>query len=218
MNNDTLVEKLHIAVERFKALARKTHPKCDEEHDNGEWELDYIEFGDMVSAALDVAEELKPEEVPSDTIDEILYTIARDNECMSVIEELNSDWYSFLCKAVLNTQYTNAKWQFAECIKKHAEVEEIKPLIFEFLKSGNEYIERMALESLAILYPDKAEEYAEMFWNRNVYDQDEYQKIMALHTLYKIGSPKLSYYLDLADNSPYEYLRMNAREIRNKQF
>ena len=217
MENKTLTENLHNAVNIFKDLARRTHSKCDEEHDNGEWELDYVEFGDMVSAACDVTEKLKPEEVSAETIDELLYTIARDNECMSLINELSPEWFCFLCGEVLKTPYTNAKWQFAECMKDHAEEAELKPLIFEFIESGNEYTERMAIESLAVLYPDKAEEYAEKFWNRNIYDQDEYQKIMALHIFYRIGSPKLDYYLDLADKSSYEYLRMNAQEIRQKR-
>jgi len=217
MEENNLIEKLHMAVDEFKALARKTHPEFDEKNDNGEWELDYMEFGNMVSAALYVTDGLKPDEVSADTIDDLLYTIARDNECMSVIKELSPEWYSFLCKLVLRTPYINAKWQFAECLKNHAEDGEIKPLIFEFLESGDEYTERMALESLAVLYPDKAEEYAERFWERNIYEHDEYQKIMALHILYKIGSSKLDYYLDLADNSSYEYLKMNAKEIRQKR-
>lgn len=211
------IELLHTAVNEFKALTRRVHPEFDEDNDNGEWELGHKEFGKMVDAALDVTDGSDPEDLSADAIDDLLYTIARDNESMIVIEKLDSKWFNFLCKAVLKTPYTNAKWQFAECLKNHADDVEIKPLIFKFVESGNEYIERMALESLATLYPDKAEEYAERFWNRNIYDQDEYQKIMALHVFCKIGSSKLDHYLDLADNSPYEYLRMNAQKIRENR-
>ena len=37
---------------------------------------------------------------------------------------------------------------------------------------------------------------------------------MVLHVLYQIHSPKLKDYLDFAEQSNYEYLRMNAQEIR----
>ena len=70
MEEKNLIEKLHMAVDEFKALARKTHPEFDEKNDNGEWELDYMEFGNMVSAALYVTDGLKPDEVSADTIDE----------------------------------------------------------------------------------------------------------------------------------------------------
>jgi len=54
------------------------------------------------------------------------------------------------------------------------------------------------------------------FWNRNKFENDEYQKIMVLHVLYKINSPKLKYYLDLAEQSEYKWLKENSIEIREK--
>ena len=64
--------------------------------------------------------------------------------------------------------------------------------------------------------PEKAEEYAIDFWNRKKYKNDEYQKIMVLNVLYQIHSSKLYYYLEIAEHSNYEYLRINAQEIREK--
>lgn len=213
---ETVTDKLHITIEQFKAWADQHFPAYNEEHDNGEWELGSDEFEAMRDAALMVIRTIVPEETSPEVIDELLYVIARDNESMIVIQELSPDWYNILCKAVLKTSYTNAKWQFAEHLKYHIDDEEIKPLIFDFLKSGDEYTERMALASLSVVYPDKAEEYAELFWNRKIYDADEYQKIMALHVLYSIGSTKLEHYLQLADHSSYAYLRRNAQDIRRK--
>ena len=213
---ENVTDKLHLTVAFFKAWADQNFPAYNEDHDNGEWEIGSDEFDAMRDAALTVIRTNVPEEASLEIIDELLYVIARDNESMIVIQELNADWYNTLCKAVLKTAYTNAKWQFAEHLKYHTDDEEIKPLIFDFLKSGDEYSERMALDSLSVLYPDKAEEYAELFWNRSIYDADEYQKIMALQVLYAIGSKKLAHYLQLADNSSYEFLRLNARDIRKK--
>ena len=89
-------------------------------------------------------------------------------------------------------------------------------MIFEFLSTGDEYAERRALQSLAYIYPEQAEKYAIEFWNRNKYEYDEYQKIMVLHVLYQIHSPNLRLYLEMAENSNYEYLKINAQEISRK--
>ena len=37
---------------------------------------------------------------------------------------------------------------------------------------------------------------------------------MVLHVLYQIHSPKLNDYLELAEQSNYKYLKINAQEIR----
>ena len=39
---------------------------------------------------------------------------------------------------------------------------------------------------------------------------------MVLHVLYQIHSPKLYHYLEIAEHSNYEYLKINAQEIREK--
>ena len=76
----------------------------------------------------------------------------------------------------------------------------------------------MALQTMADISPDKAEEYAVLFWNRGKYEEgsyeDEYQKIMVLHVLYRIKSKKLEEYLDKAMLSSYIHLKNNAEEIR----
>ena len=46
--------------------------------------------------------------------------------------------------------------------------------------------------------------------------EDEYQKIMALHVLAKLNSPKLEAYLERAKQSDYKWLRKNAEELSAK--
>ena len=65
-------------------------------------------------------------------------------------------------------------------------------------------------------FPEQAERYAVDFWERKKYEYDEYQKIMALHVLFQIHSPKLPHYLALAEKSEYKYLRENAEELCEK--
>ncbi len=127
------------------------------------------------------------------------------------------EWYSLLCKKSLTINYINAKWQFAESLKDYNIQDGLHNLIFDFLNSGDEYTERLALKSLAYIYPDKAEKYAIEFWHRDKYKNDyeiEYQKIMALHVLHIINSRELEKYLDLADKTEYCYLKENSEEIR----
>jgi len=206
-------KKFHKDVLAFKKWAHKKYPHIGEDNDNGEWEF-CDKFDRMCDSFRAVAANTAAQDLTPETIDDLLYTIARDNECPMLINEISSELYRVLCKAVLDTPYTNAKWEFAETLKDHGEDEEIRPLIFEFLDTGDEYTERMALQSLAFLYPEKTEGYAEKFWSREIYENDEYQKIMVLHALHIIGSSKLSHYLDMACRSSMKYLKENADTIR----
>ena len=123
--------------------------------------------------------------------------------------------FSLLATRSLDSKYINARWQFA---KRVGEVDCCKKLVYEFIKSDDEYTSRMALQTMADISPDKAEEYAVLFWNRGKYEEgsyeDEYQKIMVLHVLYRIKSKKLEEYLDKAMLSSYIHLKNNAEEIR----
>ena len=102
------------------------------------------------------------DEATEQMLDDILFGIARDNECSRIIEVLLKypDWYALLCEKVLFTEYINAKWQFEESLKDYHGKDEIKALIFDFLQVDDEYTQRMALKSLAYIHPDKAEEHA----------------------------------------------------------
>lgn len=123
----------------------------------------------MVSYALSIIQKCPAASATEQMIDDLLYVIARDNECESIVKELvvHIDWFSLLCRHSLKTHYANAKWQFAKNLCNY---------------NGN----------------------------------DEYQKIMVLHVLYQIRSPKLCYYLELAEHSNHKYLKTNAQEIREK--
>lgn len=188
-----------------------------EDNDNGEWVFGF-EFDHMRNAYLRVINNISTTQATEVLIDDLLYSIARDNECSSLMTDtLNrSEWFSLLCKSCLQTKYTNAKWQFAEHLHKYVDRNEIRDLIFSFLETGDEYTERMALQSLSKIYPEHIERYAVSFWDRKKYDADEYQKIMVLCVLDKVKSPLLEQYLSLADKSKYKYLKENAAKIRNK--
>ncbi|MBQ5990101.1 MAG: hypothetical protein IJL67_11480 [Oscillospiraceae bacterium] len=215
------MNNLYKEISHFKKWAKKHYPQCDEEHDNGEWEMGYnSHFDEMCEAAISVIENYDASEADEKLIDALLYVTARDNEIEGIADELtkHGEWFRLLSKKSINSDYTNAKWQFAKRLSV-CEYSD-KELIFEFLDSDNEYTSRMSLMTLAEIYPGKAEEYALKFWHRNKYKtgtyEDEYQKIMVLHVLDKIKSDKLEEYLNLAANSDYVYLKENAETIRNR--
>ena len=216
MVND-IGKELHTKVLLFKKWAETNYPEINEDNDNGEWCF-CAEFDEMYSAAVDMITENSATVADEQIINDLLYAIARDNECENIKEilEKHDDWFSLLCRSCLHSTYTNAKWQFSKALENYSGNDDLKNLVFEFLSTGDEYTERMALKSLASIDPIQAEKYALKFWNREIYEHDEYQKIMVLHVLYQIRSVHLDNCLEIAEKSGYKYLRMNAEEIREK--
>ena len=210
-------KNLYREIRSFKRWAEKYYPDRDEENDNGEWEIGTDNhFDEMVDAALKVIENINSSDAGEDLIEALLFSIARDNECERLADELRNheDWFELLAGKSLGTKYINAQWQLA---KRVGEFENCKELIYKFIESDNEYTSRMSLQALAEIDPERAEEYAINFWNRGKYPEgsyeDEYQKIMALHVLYSIGSDKLAEYREKALVSPYKWLKANAEQM-----
>lgn len=214
------IKNLYKEINSFKKWAAKHYPQCDEEHDNGEWEFGVnSHFDEMVGEAEAVISKVNHEDADEELIDALLFVVARDNECENLADELikHEGWFELLATRSMGSKYINAQWQFA---KRVGEVECCKNLVYEFIDSENEYTSRMALQTLADIDSEKAEEYAELMWNRRKYAEgsyeDEYQKIMALHVLHAIKSKKLEEYLDKAMESSYVYLKDNAEGIRKQ--
>ncbi len=213
---------LHKKVKKFKCRANKDHPGWNEKNDNGEWEIGFDEFDEMCDVIFEIIENTSCEQASKLMLDDILFGIARDNEAERIVGKLidRPEWFSLLCRRSLTTDYVNAKWQFAKWLKDYKGKDNLHQLIYEFLNVDDEYTQRLALESLAYIYPDKAEKYAIDFWWRDKYKNndydEEYQKIMVLHVLRIIHSTELEKYLDLADKTEYYYLKENSEEIRRE--
>ena len=213
---------LHKSVLKFQEFAKNNYPDITEDSDNGEWEIGIAEFDGMIDQILKTIQNVPYNDASDQMLDDILYGIARDNECGMIIDYLEDfpEWYSVLCRKSLGTGYTNAKWQFAESLRNYKGHDGLQDIIFQFLDTGDEYTERLALKTLADLFPERAEEFAIEFWNREKFINHkgyEYQKIMALHVLFEIHSSKLNEYLELAEKSDFKWLRLNAGEIRQKE-
>lgn len=157
---------LHEKVNEFKLWKEKNYPNITEETDNGEWEfLDKDdewcdEFDEMTGVAVDFIKNNSAKNVSEQVIDDLLYAIARDSECSYILEEIEEyeqwEWFELLCRQCLNTNYINSKWQFACDLKYYKGNEDFKNIIFEFLKSEDEYTKKTALNTIEFLYPEKA--------------------------------------------------------------
>lgn len=213
------VQTLHKSVRKFKRFQKRYYPQITEEHDNGEWEIGHTQWEDMNRAYLEIIEKYTTESVGKELIDDMLYVIARDSECSHLlIRTLDyPQWFEVLCQHSISSDYYNVKWQFAEQLGNYKGESDIKELLFSFIESGDEYTERMALQSLCEHFPKQAEEYAVKFWNRNIYNEDEYQKIMALYALHRINSPLLKQYIAKAYETEYGYLKEWAEEYANER-
>ncbi|MDO4168250.1 MAG: hypothetical protein Q4D32_12670 [Eubacteriales bacterium] len=144
------VDLLHGYVERFRAYQKKYYPHITEENDNGEWEISADCWDEMNTAYLNIVETYGAESLTEGLLDDMLYVIARDNECSHLLVKTLDypDWFEVLCRHSINADYYNAKWQFAEQLGNYEGKREIKELLFYFIESGEEYVERMALKSL----------------------------------------------------------------------
>ena len=216
--NEVYEKKLHESVCNFKKWAQRNYPEWSEENDSGEWEPRSAEFGEMIYNIIEIIENTSCSSATKQMTDDILFGIARDDECGMIMAKLSAypEWYSFLCKRCPETGYINAKWQFAASLKDYSGDDDLRETVFRFLEAGGEYTERMALMSLAHIYPDKAEKYAIDFWEKNKFGDNEYRKMMVLDVLCKIRSPKAEHYLELAVRSEHKRLRENAEKIREK--
>lgn len=209
---------LHKRVIKFKHFQMKHYPEVTEKNDNGEWEIGHRQWDEMNQAYLKIIEKYSTESIEEELIDDMLYVIARDSECSSLLIQTLQypQWFEILCRHSISTDYYNARWQFAEQIGNYKGKNDIKDLLFYFIESGDEYTERMALQSLCEHFPEQAEKYAVKFWDRNIYDEDEYQKIMALYALHRIKSPLLKKYIAKAYETEYCYLKEWADEYANE--
>ena len=138
--------------------------------------------------------------------------IARDNEVGLLADEVPAARLVSLAQSALESKERDAKWQLVIRLKKLQWKTEIEQLLLAFVKDVDEYVRRRALLTLADCKSEHTERLAEIAWQSG----DEYQRIAALHALYKVGSGLLPGYLQLADTDGRQFVVMRARDIRDR--
>jgi HEAT repeat protein len=178
----------------------------------GDWETYYPHWEELYKAAREFLR------VPVNEWDDqakqmLLFVLARDNEGEVLSSELSDQQVIALAKASLRSHETNAKWQLAHRLGENPCRPETEQLLSDFAADASEYVRRRALLALAECGSGRTEQVAAGAWE----SADEYQRIAALHSLWKVNSPQLEKYLRLAEEDGRTYLAEKAKRIRSSR-
>ena len=180
-------------VERFRDWAA-TYPL---ESRSGEWECDYDHWRDLWRAFHSYITSNAPSSSNDETISDVIYAIARDNEMEELVLDLSKTqaWFLFVLPAVLICNEADARWQFAKAIGGQILPFDVaEHALLQLVVDQNEYVSRMALRALGQIGSNFTELYCERAWATN----QEYQRIMVLWALKAKGSSRLPEYVLLA--------------------
>ena len=195
-------------VSKFKAWAARHAPPGRR---GGEWELNCDGLDDLRRAAEAALADTPVAAWTGETIGDLLYAIARDNECELIIEAAarSPEQLLALADAALEKGEPDARWQIASRLGEATiGTAEVEARLLRFADDPDEYVSRMALLALGRLRSPHAEAVAERAWLSG----REYQRIAALHVLKAVNSNLLARRLDEAIRDGREHLVMNARE------
>lgn len=186
---------LFIEIQKFRNWAKKIKIKL------GEWELNYGLWGAIYASFEDFIIGTDCLQWSKDTIEDILYILARDWEMGILARNIakNEALLVFLAEQALSSGEGDAKWQLAAHLPSCSDMSTAERLLLEFVRDDDEYANRCALQALAKIQSPRTEEYCKIAWDRNIYgEMDEYQKIAALEAFFAVHSKFLSQYITLA--------------------
>lgn len=213
-------DRLLEQAKKFHKWQETTYPGITTAEIGGEWEVDYPDWNDTYYAFCHVLNKMDAETADNILLNEMLYLIARDNDCESLIHEttLHTNWFERLCRFVITSNENEAKWQFAAYLPECQCSQEAKDLILDFANDPHEYVSRRALMAMPGLRPDCVEKFATLFWKRDCYTAElqQYQRIAVLFSLDSIHSSLLPQYLEWAKKDGRRYLMEYAKEIERR--
>lgn len=201
---------LHREVEKFRTWA-SNYPV---DKRSGEWECDYEGWPRLNRSFAAYLDSHSLEDADSQSISDLIYAVARDNEMGDLVSELarRPKWFAFLLPHVLECDEPDARWQCAVALGHNViSLTDAEGTLLRLVDDRHEYVSRMALQALGRIGSKHAESLCERAWATN----HEYQRIMALWVLKEIGSPNLTSYLALAKEDGRKYLVSNSVEIEN---
>ena len=210
--------KIFAEIEKFKKWA-EAYSDIPQDERGGEWECDYSDWPIIWTEFETFLNDSHYSNWTDEEINNVLYIIARDNECNSIIELLSEKpkTLEFIAKEGLNFDSHDTKWQIVEMLYKLENKSDAEQLVEKYLKQDIEYVSRMAIKTLGRLKSNLTEKYCEKAWEWNKNDpMSEYQRMMALTVLFEFGSPLTSKYIKLAKEDGREYLVRQAINIENE--
>ena len=195
-------------IDKFKIWA----DSIPNSHKSGEWECDYTNWGAIYSKFSSYIKTLDLSLLSATDIQVLIYAIARDNEDEELIAILSQETALFkrIFSEILICEENDAKWQLANLLGTDILERELAlSTLLQLFKDNDEYVRRMALQSLGKLNYSNIERLCEEAWVSN----DEYQRIVVLWVLNEVGSAKLTKYLLLAKNDTRKHLRYRAEKL-----
>jgi HEAT repeat protein len=201
-------------MEFCREVARFKDWSIRSSHSSAEWELEYPDWSRFESSFLAFINKVDCANWEPHEWDDVLYAVARDNECEKFIDIIAEDvsvLISLAQKAVRSDE-TQAKWQIAERLGRRAELEVAEPILLSFAGDADEYVRRRALYALSIFGSREVENLAVLAWDSGLL----YQRIGALHALSNIGSSQLEHFLKLAEQDGRKHLIANASVLRSR--
>lgn len=197
--------KVENEVKLFKAWASTQDQR-------GEWETEYPRWQAFEAAVLDFLEKTKSAEWDDKDWQNIIFVVARDNECETFIGKISEDKELLLSLAhqALTSHESKAKWQIAAYLGETAALELAEPILLAWVTDANEYVSRRSLIALSILGSKETEKLAKMAWAT----EHEYQRIAALQALGNIASKELEQFLRLAKDDGRIHLVKKALQLQ----
>ncbi len=204
------MHKLLYEIHKFRQW------KSTQENKSGEWECDYENWDAIYSSFVEFVGDLDFAQWDDDSIGEILYIVARDNETETLAEDisLSEPLLLFLAQKALHYGEKDAKWQLAVRLPICKDRDAAETLLLSFVRDSDEYVNRRALMALALTQSNATQEHCKIAWDRDIYgDLQEYQRIAVLHALFIAQSALLPRYIQLAKEDGRKWLVKNALEI-----
>lgn len=195
-------------VERFKDWVKRSL------QETAEWELEYPNWPQFEESFFAFLNETDRASWDTQAWDDVLYAVARDNECEKFIDRISEDVPTLtgLAQRAIESDEPQAKWQIAEYLGQSADLEVAEPLLLSLADDPDEYVRRRSLSALSILGSNETEKLAISAWETG----ELYQRIGALNALNNIGSNRLEHFLNLADQDGRDYLKANVVKIRDQ--
>lgn len=179
------IEQFELEVARFQTWAEQV-PVASR---SGEWECDYPDWDDLYAAWQVLRSHLPLQTWSEPLIRSFLYVLARDNENRAIVRdvaELGTDCVILVSNWALEYGEAEAQYQCAQALG-HTNLTVAESLLLRFAESQDEYVRRMALDSLAALSSIHTERVALLFWEQAAQDCP-WIKMMVLSALSRVES------------------------------
>lgn len=184
---------------------------------SGEWECNYGQWNDLYAAVIQQVAAGPPDAWSDETLQAVLYAMARDNECQYLAHEIrlhHPTTLVALATLALSRGEPDARWQLADQLGYLSdEGGSANQLLVIFARDEHEYVRRRALGALARLALPVGESLALEAWHRPDENQ-EWARMMALDCLNRLRSPHLEQLLAEAERDERQHLREFAKRLR----